>query len=179
MFGGEIVESFYDYETQSIGPYHNPVEVHFNSELAQGNAFSTYKYYQILNEDEQALAVFNVSNAYFGVLRRDRFYERKFALDNLIRRGPALPDIQFQTPMELPTYRHIGWVKTYQKCKAVYTYPWKLIQDVNTGKLDGFETSVSGEPLVDPPLTLYKELLNTDCRGVYYDLVTCRPVFIK
>lgn len=179
MFGGEIVESSYDYDTQTIGPYHNPVEVHLNQFASQGNSFSRYKYYQILNEDESALAVFNVSNRYFGVLCKDRFYERTFLKDDLIRRKRNLPNIQFETPMQIPEYRHIGWIKTYQKCKAVYTYPWKLLQDVNTGELDGFNTKIDGEPLVDPPLVLYKELLDTDYRGVYYDLVKCMPVFIK
>lgn len=179
MFGGEIVESFYDYGTQSIGPYHNPVEVHYNAELSSGNSFAKYKYYQIMNEDEEALAVFNVANTYFGVLRKDRFYERKFLDDSLIRGRVLLPDIIFDTPINIPTYRHVGWIKTYQKCKAVYTYPWKLLQNVETGEIDGFDVKISGDPIIDPPLTLYKELLNTDSRGVYYDLVTCRPVFIN
>lgn len=179
MFGAEIVQSSYDFDTQKIGPYHNPVEVHCDDKQASGNAFSFYKFYEIMNQDEQALAVFNVCNAYFGVLRRDRFYERKFIRDDWKKQSLVLPDIPFEKPLDIPEYRHIGWVKTYQQCKAVYTYPWKLIQDVCTGELDGFKTKLEGEPLVNPPLSLYKELINTEYRGVYFDTLSNKPVFIN
>lgn len=178
-FGSEIVESFYDYDTHVIGPYTVPIDIHYSVESCQGNAFSLYKFYEIMAKDEDVLAVFNVNNYCFCLLYKDAVRMRPYANDDLRYNKQPLPNFSITPELSIPTYRHVGWVKTYQSCKAIYTWPWKLIQDVNTGEVWSFKDKISGEPLVNPPLSLYKELINTDYRGVYFDTIQNKPVFIN
>ena len=178
MFGGEIVQSSYDYDTQTIGPYHIPIEVHYDIDSAQGNAFPLYRYYELLNIDEEALAVFNVNNYCFCLVRKDYIYMVPFSANEAKHKRLQLPEFKLSKPLLVPTYRHVGWVKTYQQCKAVYTWPWKLLEDVNTGEVWSFKEKIKGEPLINPPLALYKYLIETDHRGVYFDIAQNKPVFI-
>ena len=95
-----------------------------------------------------------------------------------LKPGASLPIINFETNLNVPTYKHVGWIKTYQDCKAVYSWPWMLIQDVATGDVWDFDGKIEGEPLENPPLSLYKELINTEHRGIYFDLKQNKPMFI-
>jgi hypothetical protein len=177
-FGSEIVESFYDYETHTIGPYTVPLNISYNQGSCQGNAFSMYRYYDTMMKDEEALAVFNVNNYCLCVLHKD--YIRMIHVQPAFSKSgqKPLPAFNITPPITVPEYKHIGWVKTYQKCLAVYTWPWHLIQNKITGEVWNFKDKISGRPLENPPLGLYKELVETDHRGVYFDLDKNAPVFI-
>ena len=174
-FGSEIVESFYDYDTHMIGPYYLPVDIHYDTESCQGNAFSVYRLYEVLNDDEKALAVFNVNNYCFCVVRKDHIRMIPYSYSDHMN----LPAWDITPFIQKDTYKHVGWVKTYQKCKATYTWPWKLIQNVNTGEVWSCVEKIKGTPLENPPLSLYKSLIDTPYKGVYFDLEQNKPVFIN
>ena len=175
-YGGKIVQSFYDYDTSTIGPYKLPIQLHYSLE-GSSNSFSTYKFYELLNKYEDALAVFNNNNYCFAVVYVDKLVMLPMYQSDL-KGKKELPILMFEKNLDVPTYKHVGWVKTYQDCKAVYTWPWRLLQDTQTGDVWDFKDKLEGEPLENPPLSLYKCLLDTDHRGVYFDTKKGEPVFI-
>lgn len=174
-FGSEIVEASYNYDSRTIGPYTLPVDIHYDLESCQGNAFSLYHYYDVLRKDEEALAVFNVNNYCFCVVHNE--YMRMIEVGNKYSER-VLPSWRFDRPLNPVPYKHIGWVKTYQNCKAVYTWPWKMIQNTETGDVWSFKDKIVGTPLENPPLSLYKKLIETEHKGVYFDTTSNMPVFI-
>jgi len=177
-FGSEIVESFYDYDSQMIGPYKVPIEIQYNADSCQGNAFSKYTFYELMNKEEGALAVFNVNNYCFCVLYKDAVRMKHYTVGDLSYNKKELPCFSIEPPLDVPEYKHVGWVKTYQKCIAVYTWPWKMIEDTQTKTVWGFKDKLLGEPLENPPLSLYKELISTEHKGVYIDKNTNQVMFL-
>lgn len=176
-FGSRIVQSFFDYDTSTIGPYTLPVKINYDTSSSQGNSFSVYRFYELLNKHEDALAVFNNNNYCFCLVFKDCLQMVPYRPSD-IKPGASLPVINFETNLPVPTYKHVGWVKTYQDCKAVYSWPWKLIQDIDTGDIWDFENKIEGEPLENPPLSLYKQLIDTEHRGIYFDVKQNKPMFI-
>ena len=51
--------------------------------------------------------------------------------------------------------------------------------DAMTGEIPDFKEQVDGVPLVNPPLALYKELINSDAKAVYFDTISNKPKFLK
>lgn len=157
-----------------IGPYKVPNGPSFSEDAQQSNPFAHYMFYKLMLDDADILAVFNVNNYCFGILRKNIFFMRFYEESE-----KQLPAYIIDPPLNLPNYQHIGYVKTYPKCKTVYHYPWYLIQNADTGEVPGYGNININNPLVNPPLALYKALLNTDCTGVYFDMTKGVPVFIK
>ena len=179
-YGTEIIKSFFDYETNTIGPYMLPIKVHEHSNAYNGNSIAEYRLYELMQNDKDLLAVFNNNNFCFCLVYADRLQMKPFFNKDLESKKYSFKTLYYPQPLKLPTYRHIGYMKTYQDCKAVYCYPWYIVQNVETGEIPGFKDRVSGEPLVDPPLVLYKELLShREYKGVYYDMDKLAPVFIN
>lgn len=176
-FGSRIVESSYDYATSIIGPYKLPIVIHEPEIISQGVAVSVYNFYQLLNKYEDALAVFNNNNYCYCIVFKDRLEMMPFSPNN-VKRGDTFPTLHFENNLPVPTYKHVGWVKTYQSCIATYTWPWKLILDEATGEVWDFSDKIEGAPLENPPLSLYKCLIDTNHRGVYFDTKLNKPVFI-
>lgn len=137
-----------------------------------------WRFYDMMNRYESLLAIFNNNNYCFVAITADcvefvPFFEsdRKYGTQ-------ALPMFPITPPMSLPKYQHVGWVKTYQECKAIYTWPWKLLGDLDTMQVYDVEGKLDGMPLVNPPLSLYKYLIDTDYTAVYFDLRQNKPVFL-
>lgn len=179
MSGGKIVESFYDFDTQQIGPIRLPLNLPYLPEDGAGNRFPIYRYYEELLKDPDALAIFNLNNYCFVLVQRSLVYEvaptrnydpKKNKLELISWRLPE--------PLTVPIYNHIGYVKSKHKCLAVSQYPTYLVEDVATKELDGFTQKPEGVPLVNPPLALYKDLLKTDAEAVYFDTVEMKPKFL-
>lgn len=177
-FGARIVQSFYDYDTKMIGPYCIPIEIQYDSQACQGNSFSWYKYYELFNKYEDALAIFNNNNYCFVLLTKTQVLFLPYSQSDIRYRKQKLPKFDLVTPLDMPRYNHVGWIKTYQDCKAVYTWPWKLIADADTWIIDEFNCKLEGEPLLNPPLSLYKSLIDTEYSAVYFDVSRNMPVFI-
>ena len=140
-----------------------------------------YRFYEMMQKHEDALAIFNNNNYCFCLLFQDRIEMHPFYLkDALETRKNTFPIIYFDVPLKIKQYRHVGYCKTYQECKAVFVHPWYMMQEVGTKTACGFETEITGEPVVSPPLSIYKELLkHPEYKGVYLDSVTQQPVFIN
>ena len=171
--GDTIVKSSFDYNTSTIGPYTLPIKVnHIPTENV--NKFREYKFYEVMLNDPQALAVFNVNNYCLAVLTRYAVYQvpprdgMKLDLVNWV----------FKEPLKFPVYEHIGFVKSYHECLAVTQMPTHLIRKVASNKAEDFTETLQCNPVVNPPLQLYKELLNSDAKAVYMDAVTQQPVFL-
>lgn len=131
-----------------------------------------------MQQYDKVLAVFNNGNYCFAVITEQTVELIPYDKTEIYKKY-NLPIFQHKTPIQLPNYSHIGFEKTYQECKAVYSWPWYLLGDLDTGQIFDYECKLSGTPLVDPPLSLYKYLLDTDYDAVYYDFDARKPVFIK
>lgn len=176
-YGSLIVHSSYDFDTHKIGPYTCPIDVKYNREAQQGNSVSLYKYYELFREQEDVLAIFNNGNYCFVALHTNYVTFEPFdSYDEKLR--AKLPTFGLRQNLGAKVYKHIGFMKTYQECKAVYQWPWYLIQDAD-GNVPYVNDKVTGEVLENPPLQLYKMLIETDYNAVYFDLAQNKPVFIN
>lgn len=174
--GGEIVQSSFDFDTSTIGPYHIPVKLNYVPESSIVNNIPLYRFYQEMVKSGQALAIFNVNNYCLAILERTCLYE--------IAPFPSQTKLDlvawnFSEPITSVVYNHIGYVKTFHKCKAISQYPTYLLADSVTGKIPDFTEQVEGVPLIDPPLSLYRELINSDAKAVYFDTISNKPKFLK
>lgn len=177
QLGGEIVKSFYDYDTSKIGPFEIPIKFQ-PPEKEMSDGFSLYRYYEVLLKDDEAIACFNNANYSFTVIRRNYIYQVPYSKFHKPQKGDMFSSFFLDKPIQAPTFKHIGYVKTYPECKAVYHYPWYLLQDTSTGKAWGMKDEITGNPMENPPVTLYKALIDSPHKAVYFDLVSCAPVFI-
>lgn len=157
MSGAEIVQSSFDYETSKIGPYTLPVKLsHVATENV--NNFQVNTFYKAMMLDERALAVFNVNNYCLCVVTRNGMYEVSV-------NGAPLQELEqwtFQHPLNVPVYEHVGYVKTYHKCLTVYQFPTYLVRELGSNKALGFEEALPEDIVVNPPLSVYKQLIQTD-----------------
>ena len=178
--GAEIVQSYYDFDKQQIGPIHVPIHLNYIPELSTHNSFAIYRFYEELVKNTEALAIFNINNYCFVIVERYRVYQAAYSkIADTTRHKLELLNWVLPTPIDVPVYNHIGFVKTYPKCKAVSQYPTYLIADAVTQEIPGFNEPIDGIPLVDPPLALYKELINSDAKAVYFDTISNKPKFLK
>lgn len=177
-FGSKIVQSSYDFDTHKIGPYTCPIDIKYNLENQQGNAVSPYQYYELFRACEDVLAIFNNGNYCFVAIHTDYVSFEPFSASDF-KLAEKLPVFPRGKKLSVGTYKHIGYLRTYQDCKAVYQWPWYLIQNVDTGEVPDISDKITGIPMENPPLSLYKELLKTDFNAVYFDTVTNKPIFIN
>ena len=168
------MQSSYDYDTHQIGPYTLPIHIDYVAEYCNGDRFYLYKYYKALLDDEDALAVFNVNNYCLCVVRKNLAYET--VLDPLSK----LELLQWNFPTEMKTtiFERVGFIKTYQDCLAVSQFPTSLIREINSDKAYEFTDKFDGVPLVNPPYSLYRELVNSEAKAVYYDTVSQTTKFL-
>lgn len=178
-FGAPIVNASYNYETQEIGPYRCPFHIGYHKESSGERGYSEYQFYEIFRQYDDALAVFVVNNYFFCVLHKHRVtYQPFIGHDDKSRRH--LPEVPKNYKMDpIPTYEHIGYIKTYGQNKNVFAYPDYLVRNVATGEVPYVKDKVMGKPLINPPVTLYKELLKTNAKAVYFNTATCKPIFIN
>lgn len=169
--GAKIVRSSYDFDTGMIGPYKVPISLPYVHENAGHSMFHEYNYYQALLQDEAAIAVFNLNDYCLCVLTPTRLYQTVLQIDTKLE----LLSWDFHCSIVKERYQHIGYVRSYHDCLAVSQYPTYLIREVNSQLAEDFTTPITGKPLVDPPLALYKELLNSEAEAIYYDLVDLEP----
>lgn len=172
--GARIVQSSFDYETGRIGPYTVPIKIRHTD--PKGNSFSMYRYYEQFIKYADALAVFNINNYCFGVLTPTQFINSPYAEADL--KSAEFPIYDLTNPISSPEYIHIGYEKTYQECKAVFTIPWKIFAD-SYGNVYEYGCKLEGTPEKNPPLSLYKELLDSDADAVYRDAITGEVKFLK
>ena len=132
-----------------------------------------------MNKFEDALAIFNDNNYCFVILTRNQVLFEPYAIGDRQRRGNTYPEFNILQPLNIPEYTHVGWVKTYQKCIATYTWPWKLLYDASSNNIVDSLTPVKGVPLANPPLSLYKSLIDTEFDAVYIDSLSNEPVYIN
>ena len=163
MSGAEIVQSSFDYDTSTIGPFKIPIKLtHVPSETV--NNFQISAFYNAMVCDERALAVFNVNNYCLCVVTRNGAYQVPAT------NTPKLELTQwtFDHPLDIPVYEHIGYVKTYHKCLSISQLPTFLVRELGSDKAIGFSTKLTGNIVTSPPLSLYKqELIQTDADAVY------------
>ena len=124
--------------------------------------------------DSKALAVFNVNNYCLCVVTRTYAYQVP-ATDT-----PHLDLVSwmFKEPLNIPVYEHVGYVKSYHDCLAVSQMPNRLIRQVASNKVEDFTETLECEPMVNPPISLYRELLTSDAKAVYMDANTQQPKFL-
>lgn len=114
-------------------------------------------------KNREALAVIDVNGSYYGIIESSCTYLIS-AYD-----GIEYNINNFDKPLNIPEYRHIGYRKTYPKNLSVYHYPWYLLQDVKTGEILDFPGVQINSPLLDPHVGLYKNLVYTDFEAIYFD----------
>ena len=178
-YGSRIVQSSYDFEKQQIGPIKVPVKLNYIPADSQRNNFCMYRFYEEMLKNPNSLAVFNLNNYCLVVVERTCMYEVSYLKVTEKRFSKLeLLDWTFSYPIDLPIYNHVGYVKTYHNCWAVSQYPEFLVEDTVTKNLYGFEEKLQCSPVVNPPLSLYRELINSDAQAVYMSSVDGLPKFI-
>ncbi len=134
-----------------------------------------------MQNDKNAIAVWNVNNSTIAVLSQ---YALRLRAPNgdIELGGELLPVWSFENPIMIPEGIHIGYVRTFDKTKIIYHYPWYLYYNEQYKRFLDYRfggCGVVGKPKANPPLSLYKELLNTDYNAVYIDSETEKPIFLK
>lgn len=174
-YGGEIVKSFYDFDTQTIGPFSIPIDLYYDVELSQGNMVNEGCLYKTLLEREDILAIFNLNNFCLVCVTPKFIYEvnKDGTFNGDLIEWPLL------MPVEVPELEHIGYIKTYQENLSVSTIPYYLFRN-KKNKIDCTDEVVTGSPLVNPPLQLYKSLIDTaeNVHGVYFDIKTTKAIYV-
>lgn len=161
-FGDVIVESSFNFDTSTIGPYKIPITLPFHYDYIS-KQLPKYRFYEEMLKSREALAVVDINGSFFAIIEKTRCYlvSASDGLECNIR--------TFDTPLDVPDYRHVGYRKTYPKNLSVYHYPWYLLQNVETGEVLDFEHAVLQEVLVEPHVGLYKSLIDTPYDAVFFD----------
>lgn len=165
--GAEIQKGCYDYESHSIGPYSfvAPIEYiqKYHIEMPEPDLHFLYK---MLLGHPQALCVFFTNNTYVAVVT-----EKSIIYTNVYNGNDVIP-YTFQEPLKVLKLVPIGFVKTRTDCVSVATLPYQLFYSMEY-KCVYFKNEwvqLSEIPSVNPPVSLYKDLLeNSDAEGIYAD----------
>ena len=75
-------------------------------------------------------------------------------------------------------YRHVGYERTELDCLSVFVPPYKLVEHPVSNMVMGYGDKLPSEPVYDPPVDLYFELIKTDHKAVYLDKATNQPRFL-
>lgn len=163
--GSKIIEDSFDLEHRRIGPYIIPDEAPVRLLPNVGSYIMPIScYYAAMRIVNGSLAVVQVSNEEVGVLTSDAFF--LIVRPNVSGGYTELYETIFKQKMIVPKYRHIGYIKTWQRTQLVYQYPWYLIQDMNGNVID-YDVKLNEDIVVNPPLVLYRELIHTKYDAVY------------
>lgn len=174
-YGGEIVQSTYDYDKSTIGPYTIPYTLSYSAENGVSNVIPMYRLYEEMLQHEGTLAVFNVNNYCIATLYSDRLVQVPIYQNDKTK---DLIQLTFRNRIKVPIVQPVGYIKTYQKCLAVTELPNYLLMDFERN-LIGLESKMEGTPMVRPPYNLYKVLITEEqAKAVYFDTVKKEPVFI-
>lgn len=174
-YGGEIVQSTYDWDKCTIGPYVLPSKLGYVVENGSSNLIPMYRLYEEMLQHEGTLAVFNVNNYCIATLYDDKLIQVPIYKNDKTK---DLVQLTFRDRIKVPILQPVGFVKTYQQCLAVTELPNYLLMDFERN-LVGLESKMEGTPLVKPPYNLYKVLLTDEkAKAVYFDTVKQEPVFI-
>lgn len=173
--------SSYDYDTRMIHGIDTQIELIGDKDTGMNNSIPIFRFWELMQKNRDAIATWNVNNGTIALLTNNFLYLRN--LDGSGHMGnEELPVWKLPNPIQPVFGVHIGYVRTIDKTKLVYHYPWYLFYNPATRQfLDerfAGETLI-GEPKVNPPMSLYKELLDTDCNAVYVDSLTNKPIFMK
>lgn len=153
--GSEIRKSSYNYELNQIGPYKFIAPIPYLKKYHIEHAEpSRYYLYEAILGNPNALAAFFTSNTYVAIV-----YPHKITYVGCYNN--ELIEYKFETKLEVPKLEHIGYVKTYCECKTIATLPYKLMYNKETqlAYLRDVWVPLQGNPVLNPPLSLYKELL--------------------
>lgn len=176
-YGGEIVKSFYDFDTRSIGPYTLPVDLYYNVQASQGSIIPEYIMYKVLLSSSDILAVFNLNNSVIACVTE--YMLREVGSNGLPDKD--LPALAFSSPVRKPKLESVGFWKTFQENLTVTTLPYLMFRDIDTGIIDGTQIKCPDNIVVEPPIQLYKLLVDTsyDVVGLLWDYDKLAPIFIK
>lgn len=173
--GAEIVHATFDTTTQMIGPYHVPLNLVLNPSLNMVQATPMARMYEVLLSDENAVAAFEIDAYCICVVTYKYVYQ---VLIDKNGDDPNLRYFKLAVPIKKKNYRHVGYVKTYPKTKAIAVLPYKLFID-EKGFIPGTRINLSSRAVENPELALYKQLIDhPTAYGVYLNKSTMRPSFI-
>ena len=165
VYGAQIVESFYDFDARQIGPYTLPIEAHCQRVVDVGSrAMPLSIYYTFMQKYNNAYAVWGVNNKEIVMYTPTGLV---FVVNPSIDGNfSEMHKQHFRGILKFPAYRHIGYIKTFQRCVSVYPWPWYLFVDDNNVCLDFGGVTVD-DAVENPPLKIYKDLVYSDFDAVY------------
>lgn len=172
--GSVIVQSSYNYEEHSIGPYSVPVDFNYVPTGGTENAIPMYRLYEELLANDRAIAVFNLNNLCICVLYPDSLIQVSIGKN---AKEYDLQQWRFRQPIITPQLEHVGFIATYQDCLAVTQAPYHLTVNKMGTLSDGFG-KLTFNALRNPPYSLYKELVANGAGAVLFDVDKQRPVFL-
>lgn len=174
--GGIIEKGYYDYKTQTLGPY--------SFREKYGYVVSYYSdwptppirlLYRALLETKTALAAIFVNNYYICLLYPDAIKYIGISDDHY--------DFYPIDDLKVRNVIDCGWVKTYLDCADVSRLPYKLQMDLQTGEVymgNGEWIKPPGFPRLDVNLDypMYKRLLeHEDATAVMWDAVANKEIY--
>lgn len=172
--GSKIIKSSFDFDTSQIGPYTLPIKLNL-AVRDKDNKIPIYRLYEEMLFHTDSIAVFNVNNYCICVVTPTQALQVPAYRDRAVR---DLLEWKFTYRITNKIYQHIGYVKTYQQCLAVTEMPEYLILDTTKVVPEGFNSMLEATPRLNPPLTLYRELVNSDADAVYIADATGEPRFL-
>lgn len=175
--GSRIVESSYDYDTFMIGPYQCYAEVH-KSDKAINDHVTPHDLYAALLADDRNLAVFDDNGFAVCVMQHNAIDIVPLCSADYLANEDLYHHYDLQNVPAPIVYRHVGYERTELNCFTVLTPPYKLIEHPMSNIVMGYGQALPSEPVYDPPVDLYFELIKTNHRAVYLDKATNQPRFI-
>lgn len=165
--GGEIVQSTYDFETHRLGPYliEGAPPLFYNDSYTKADIIEPAQLYNTLQAFPDAIACFNANNAWvFAITKTHQF------MCNPTGNPKNRPNNKmFPIKVNSKDYYAVGFVKTYPKCKAAFNLPYYLLMDASTGILVDYDVKLPQKPVVNPPYSLYRSLVNTEHDAIWMD----------
>lgn len=177
--GAPIHQSSYDYDTKMIGPFKCPLPIGSIPTAYGKSGVSEYSFYKIFNQYPDILAVFRVNNALMCCIHKDGKASYLPLLIDDERAYRQLPDVPECVDILVPdAYEHIGYLRTYKHTMNEKQFPDHLVRNMRTKRVPYIDGRITGEPLLNPSVSLYKQLIDTDHKAVYFDLSQSKVVFV-
>lgn len=178
--GGVIHPTYYEYDSQSIGPYtfreRYGYVVRFYYEKSTP---AIWRLYKELTETRTGLAAMFVNNSHICILYPD-------ALKYIDLRTREAEVFKFKDGEF--SYRDVvdvGWIRTHVQCAQVCHLPFRLQMDLATGQIylgEGQWVTPEGFPMVQTEINypMYKRLLEQPetKTAVMYDMINNMEVFL-
>lgn len=166
QFGGMIYEDVNYYPgVRQVGIYNFPSDM-LDLNLGEDKPYHIPDsvFYSMMQLYSDALAVFEVRGDELAILTDQLLH--LLVKPNIEAISKKTYTFRHKNPIIHKTYKHVGYIKTYQPSFLIYQWPYYLLQDTD-GKIVDYDVVVTEQLQEQPPLAIYRDLINTEYDAVY------------